>query len=109
MAETWLRIVTYDLANCDEAELNRMKDITQQVLRDLAQQHGYQLGYWGYNPEESAMHAVTFWASRDAIDEAGEVLKWVHAERARAGVKVREVHNVRLYSTLHAPEPEETF
>lgn len=102
-AETWIRIVIYKADRPDDEKVvEYMKKSVQEVVRMLEKQPGYQLGYWGNNKSDGTMAAVTYWSSKSAIERAAESLAGLHAEREGYGIKVDEVHNVRLFSPIPA-------
>jgi hypothetical protein len=112
-AETWLRVVIYRARNIgDEAALEYMKESTTQALAMLEGQPGFRLGYWGIDPEEGTMAAVTYWSSEDAIQRATVQLIRLHEQRATHGISVESVQNVQLFTVPTLPpgatgEPEE--
>src|SRR5437016_3767701 len=98
-AETWLRVVIYraDDPN-DPAAVTYLKRSTTATLAMLERRPGFRLGYWGLDPDEGTMAAVTYWSSRDAITRASASLNELHAERAAQGLVVHKAHNVQLFA-----------
>jgi heme-degrading monooxygenase HmoA len=111
--ETWLRVVIYrtrDIGNA--AALDYMKESTTQTLAMLEGQPGFRLGYWGLDPDEGTMAAVTYWSSEDAITRATAQLIRLHEQRAAHGISVESIQNVQLFTVPTLPpgatgEPEE--
>ncbi|HEX3830053.1 MAG TPA: hypothetical protein VHV82_22540 [Sporichthyaceae bacterium] len=111
--ETWLRVVIYRARDIgDRAALDYMKESTTQTLAMLEGQPGFRLGYWGVDPDEGTMAAVTYWSSEDAIQRATAQLIRLHEQRAAHGISVESIQNVQLFSVPTLPpgatgEPEE--
>lgn len=97
MSETWIRIVIYKTDNPDEAALDYMRKSVQEVVRRFEKEPGFQLGYWGNNPAEGRMAAVTYWSSKEAIERASASLAELHKERAERGLVIERAHNVQLF------------
>lgn len=97
-AATWLRVVTYRLDAADQRAQNYMKHTIQRCLHVLEKQPGFQLGYWGRDEAEGTMAAVTYWNSKQAIEDAEPTLKKLQAEAASHGVIPVDVRNVRLFA-----------
>lgn len=97
--ETWLRVVIYraDDPN-DEAAVRYMKDSTSATLAMMESQPGFRLGYWGLDPDEGTMAAVTYWSSYDAIENAAGQLGKLHQERAEHGITLESIQNVQLFT-----------
>lgn len=98
-AETWLRVVIYRAndPNDDEA-VKYMQESTAATLTMLENQPGFRLGYWGLDPEEGTMAAVTYWTSEDAITAALGDLNKLHEERAAHGIAIESTQNVQLFT-----------
>jgi hypothetical protein len=97
--ETWLRVVIYRAEDANnESALAYMKESTTRTLAMLEGQPGFRLGYWGLDPDEGTMAAVTYWSSEDAIEAAGAQLGKLHEERAAHGISVDSVQNVQLFT-----------
>ncbi len=94
--ETWLRVVTYKVDAGDERAQTYLDSNLHDVLHILERQPGFQLGYWGRDVDAGTMAAVTYWSSRDAIDDAGYTLHQLQAEAASHGVHRMGVRIVRL-------------
>lgn len=108
-AETWLRVVIYRASDpSDEAAVGYMKDSTAATLQMLESQPGFRLGYWGLDPAEGTMAAVTYWNSEESIEAAGGELAKLHDERAAHGITIESTQNVQLFTvpaiTLWADE-----
>jgi heme-degrading monooxygenase HmoA len=101
---TWLRVVTYQHAPGDEDAERYMKHNIEDCLHVLEKQPGFQLGYWGRDLDEHTMAAVTYWSSREAIDDAMPTLYQLQAEAAAHGVHRVDVRNVRLFALPHHDE-----
>ncbi|MGQ0845646.1 MAG: hypothetical protein ACT4QF_16100 [Sporichthyaceae bacterium] len=98
-AETWLRVVIYRAndPNDDDA-VKYMQESTAATLTMLETQPGFRLGYWGLDPEEGTMAAVTYWNSEDAITSALGYLAKLHEERASHGITIESTQNVQLFT-----------
>lgn len=98
-AETWLRVVIYRAndPNDDEA-VTYMQESTAATLTMLENQPGFRLGYWGLDPEEGTMAAVTYWNSEAAITAALGDLNKLHEERAAHGITIESTQNVQLFT-----------
>jgi|SRR5581483_1857966 len=98
-SETWLRVVIYRAEDAnDPSALEYMKNSTAQTLALLEGQPGFRLGYWGLDPDEGTMAAVTYWNSEAAIEQAGVQLAKLQAERREHGIVVESVQNVQLFT-----------
>ncbi len=98
-AETWLRVVIYRANDPnDDTAVTYMKDSTAATLTMLESQPGFRLGYWGLDPEEGTMAAVTYWNSEMAITNALSSLAKLQAERAEHGISVESTQNVQLFT-----------
>lgn len=98
MSETWIRIVIYRTDEHTEQAVEYLRRGVQDVVRMLEKQPGFQLGYWGNNPKEGRMAAITYWSSKEAIQRATAALSELHKERADHGLLVDRAHNVRLFA-----------
>jgi len=98
-AETWLRVVIYRANDPnDEAAVSYMKDSTSRTLETMHHMPGFRLGYWGLDPDEGTMAAVTYWSSEQAIKDASGALGKLHEERAEHGITIESVQNVQLFT-----------
>lgn len=98
-AETWLRVVIYRANDPnDDSAVTYMKDSTSATLSMLENQPGFRLGYWGLDPEEGTMAAVTYWNSEQSIKEAMGALGKLQAERAEHGITLESTQNVQLFT-----------
>lgn len=99
MAETWLRVVIYRMSDGDDQQrADYVKSITQNALRVLEKQPGFQLGYWGQNAAAGTMGAITYWDSLAAIEAAEPVLAGLQDERKQAGLALLSVRNIHLFA-----------
>ncbi len=96
-AESWLRIVTYRVAE-DQRAANYMMFSIQDCLRALEKQPGFQRGYWGRGSSGGAMAAVTYWSTRDAIVAAGPTLRELQLEAASNGIRPTDERNIHLFA-----------
>lgn len=97
--ETWLRVVIYRATDPDDrAALGYLQESTTRTLAMLENQPGFRLGYWGLDPDEGTMAAVTYWNSQEAIEAAGEQLHKLREERAAHGITVESIQNVQLFT-----------
>lgn len=97
--ETWLRVVIYRAQDpADENAIAYMKDSTARVLDMLESKPGFRLGYWGLDPDEGTMAAVTYWNSLAAIESATGDLTQLHEDRAKHGVEIVSTRNVELFT-----------
>lgn len=97
-AETWLRVVIYRAKDPnDDAAIDYMKESTTSTLTMLETKPGFRLGYWGLDPEEGTMAAVTYWNSESAIQNALGDLGKLHEERASHGITIESTQNVQLF------------
>jgi hypothetical protein len=98
-AETWLRVVIYRANDpTDDAAVKYMQESTAATLAMLENQPGFRLGYWGLDPEEGTMAAVTYWNSESAIASALGELGKLHQERASHGITIESTQNVQLFT-----------
>jgi hypothetical protein len=99
MAETWLRVVIYRMSDRDDQQAAEyVKSSTQNAVRVMEKQPGYQLGYWGHNPADGTMGAITYWDSLEAIEAAEPVLSALQDERKQQGLELVSVRNIHLFA-----------
>ncbi|HEY2832974.1 MAG TPA: hypothetical protein VGJ14_11165 [Sporichthyaceae bacterium] len=97
--ETWLRVVIYRANDAgDQAAVSYLKDSTTATLAVLEKRPGFRLGYWGIDPDEGTMAAVTYWSSLDSIHRAHAALAMLDAERAQHGITVQSTQNLQLFA-----------
>lgn|GEM_PF-2210497 len=95
--ETWLRVVTYRAEEPTEAMSEYMRASARGVARMMEGMKGFQAGYWGEDPTNGTVSAVTYWDSLEAIEAAAPSLSRLQGERARHGVNVQTTTNIRLH------------
>lgn len=106
MAETWLRIVTYDVATGGSKESrDYVTDGLQDVVRMLGSKNGFRGGHWGHDQETGSLAAITNWASRDAIEACTAYLGQLHEERAKHGLRITSTVNLQLFTSPTAWDP----
>jgi len=100
LKETWIRIVIYSNGDAEDHESSAayMTYTAQNVIRVLRSCAGYKNGYWADDPETGKMAAITFWDSRQAIEDANPALARFHDERERLGIKVESATNFKILS-----------
>jgi hypothetical protein len=107
-AETWLRVVIYRAENPnDPAAVSYLKDSTTATLAMLEKRPGFRLGYWGLDPDEGTMAAVTYWTSLDSIHAAHAELDKLHTERAQHGITIESTQNVQLFAVPSDAGPDD--
>jgi len=107
-AETWLRVVIYRAEDPnDQAAVNYLKDSTTATLAMLEKRPGFRLGYWGLDPDEGTMAAVTYWTSLDSIHNAHAELDKLHTERAQHGITIESTQNVQLFAVPEDVEADD--
>jgi hypothetical protein len=106
--ETWLRVVIYraDDPN-DQAAVNYLKASTTATLAMLEKRPGFRLGYWGLDPDEGTMAAVTYWSSLESIHDAHAELDKLHSERAEHGITIESTQNVQLFAVPEEFGPDD--
>jgi hypothetical protein len=97
--ETWLRVVIYRAEDPNNQDaVNYLKASTTATLAMLEKRPGFRLGYWGLDPDEGTMAAVTYWASLESIHGADAELDKLHSERAEHGITIESTQNVQLFA-----------
>jgi heme-degrading monooxygenase HmoA len=92
-------VVIYRATDPDDlAAVGYLQESTTRTLAMLENQPGFRLGYWGLDPDEGTMAAVTYWNSQEAIEAAGEQLNKLREERAAHGITVESIQNVQLFT-----------
>lgn len=89
----WLRIVTYRCPETVEAALETLGDVTEKTedyLRILRQQQGFLGAHWGFDESPGRIVVVSYWASREAIADAGFVLKYLQQRAPWPAVQLDE-------------------
>jgi hypothetical protein len=98
-AETWLRVVIYRAEDPNNpAAVTYLKASTTATLAMLEKRPGFRLGYWGLDPDEGTMAAVTYWTSLESIQNAHAELDKLHTERAEHGITIESTQNVQLFA-----------
>jgi hypothetical protein len=107
-AETWLRVVIYRANDPnDQAAVHYLKQSTTATLAMLEKRPGFRLGYWGVDPDEGTMAAVTYWTSLESIHSAHTELDKLHGERAEHGITIESTQNVQLFAVPGDVEPDD--
>ena len=96
MAQTCLRIVTYDIGEGSGTPTKYLEDSLQEVIPMLHGKPGFRGGHWGHDEDETVLAAVTNWASREAIESANDFLTELHAQRLARGLQVSRAVNLEL-------------
>jgi len=106
--ETWLRVVIYraDDPN-DQDAVNYLKTSTTATLAMLEKRPGFRLGYWGLDPDEGTMAAVTYWTSLESIHDAHAELDKLDTERAQHGITIESTQNVQLFAVPEQFAPDD--
>lgn len=105
-AETWLRVVTYRAEDPqDQGIADYIRSTVSGVVGMLKGMTGFQAGYWGEDPTTGVVSAITYWDSLAAIEAAVPTLERLQSERARYGVIVQTVTNIRLLDPAAAELP----
>ncbi len=98
-AATWLRVVIYESRGGDYDEsLEVLESKIQGFLRVLKAQPGFVVAYWGHNPEDGTIAAVTHWRSRQAIQDASSELKQLQSQGLEHDIHVVSVQNLELFT-----------
>lgn len=96
--DTWLRVALYRPERPDDQEaLDYLRSSTNSAIRMLEQRPGFRIGYWGHDPVDGTMAAVTYWDSLDAIKAAAADLEQLHADRAAHGIATDVIANLNLF------------
>jgi hypothetical protein len=102
-AGTWLRVVTYRAEDPNEQGIaDYIRASARGVVGMLQGMTGFRAGYWGEDTTTGTVSAITFWDNRAAIEAAEPTLQRLQAERARYGVIVQTVTNIRLLDPTDA-------
>jgi hypothetical protein len=110
MTETCLRIVFYQAADTDPAaDVEHLLADMIQALQVSAEQPGFQVGYWGRDPQSGLMAAITYWDDIAAIKAAGPTLERLRAQREAAGIHVVRTLNLQLFPASVDGEPGERY
>lgn len=105
-AANWLRVALYRPTGSGEDSVEYLQSSTKAALKMLKRQPGFRTGYWGHDPVDGTMAAVTYWDSQEAISAAGAELDRLHQEREQHGVRTETVANLRLLpAPPHMVEP----
>jgi hypothetical protein len=105
MAETWLRIVTYRTTQGSGEARRYLTECFQRMHREFGRTPGFRGGHWAHDPDGLVLAAVTNWASREAIEEAGDYLSMLRADRLAHGLTPGKEVNLQLVTTPTAWEP----
>ncbi len=106
-AANWLRVVLYRPEGPADECVDYLRSSTQEAVRILERLPGFRTGYWGHDPVDGTMAAVTYWDSEDAIANATPELDRLHQERKAHGIQTDTVVNLRLLpAPTHMVEPQ---
>jgi heme-degrading monooxygenase HmoA len=98
-----LRVVTYRAEDPNEQGIaDYIRASARGVVGMLQGMTGFRAGYWGEDTTTGTVSAITFWDNRAAIEAAEPTLQRLQAERARYGVIVQTVTNIRLLDPTDA-------
>jgi hypothetical protein len=95
-AETWMRVVLFEQEGA--ANDGSLKKELEGFIRVLQKQKGYQIGFAGEDPDDSALATVTQWSSLAAIEAADEVLRPMIEDAATRGIRVVDRQNIQLFT-----------
>jgi heme-degrading monooxygenase HmoA len=96
-AANWLRVALYRPERSEDECAEYLRTSTRAAIDMLERQPGFRAGYWGHDPVEGTMAAVTYWDGQDAIVAAGGELERLHRERWEHGVRTETIVNLRLF------------
>ncbi|MGQ0464027.1 MAG: antibiotic biosynthesis monooxygenase [Sporichthyaceae bacterium] len=96
MAETWLRIVTYNADGGKKGSREYLEQSLQDTIRMLQSTSGFRGGHWGQDEDANVLAAVTNWETREAIEAVSADLKALHEDRKKHGLKVATSVNLKL-------------
>lgn len=105
-AANWLRVALYRPTGSSEECVEYLRSSTQAAIAMLKRKRGFRTGYWGHDPVDGTMAAVTYWDSQEAINSARDELDRLHREREEHGVRTETIVNLRLLpAPPHMMEP----
>lgn len=90
---SWLRIVTYRVPDSGPDAAAALEDVVTKIpefLRILRQQAGFMAGHWGVDPEGGPVFVLTRWGSREDIEAANFVLKYLQQRAPFPAVQLLE-------------------
>jgi hypothetical protein len=94
----WVRIVRYrPERDAREDAVEYLRSTTATVYRVLRHQPGFRAGYWGHNPADGTMAAVTYWDGPEAIAGASSLFERLHRERRSHGITTQHIANLELF------------
>ena len=100
----WLRVVFYDAEAGEDAEaVDHLRTSTRDALHTLKRLAGFRVGYWGHDPVDGTMAAVTYWGGLDYIAQANALLETIHTQREEHGGAISDVLNLQLLNTEAVP------
>lgn len=98
-ASNWLRVAFYDTKAKDPAAVEHLRSSTRDALNVLKKQEGFRVGYWGHDPVDGTMAAVTYWDGLEYIDKASAELERLQQGRKEHGGAIGDVLNLELLHT----------
>lgn len=98
LAVSWLRVVIYETRGRDyQDSWEYLKASMPGFARVLGAQPGFAVAYWGHNPDDGTIAAVSHWRSRQAIGSAAVELRKLQLGAEAHGVHVLHVQNLELF------------
>lgn len=98
--EHWVQVVIYDQPGApDDSEL---KDTVQNLTHVLEKQQGYEVGFWGQDPDDHAYASVTQWASLEAIEAGHDALAGMLAAAEIRGIRIVDRQSIQLFTPAPA-------
>lgn len=96
--EIWLRVVIYETRGSDyDRSLEILNSKINEFTRVLEELPGFSAAYWGHNPDDGTIAAVSHWTSGQAIQEADAELKKLQAAGVEHDIHVVRVQNLHLF------------
>ncbi|MGQ0845383.1 MAG: antibiotic biosynthesis monooxygenase family protein [Sporichthyaceae bacterium] len=88
-----MRVVTWRIPTDPVDAVRALGDVDEKIgdfIRILHQQKGFLSAHWGMDVEPGRMAVVSYWASREAIEDADFVLKYLQQRAPWPAVQVEE-------------------
>jgi hypothetical protein len=107
--DTWLRVALYRPERQDDPQaMAYLRESTNDAVRMLNRCTGFRIGFWGHDPVEGTMAAVTYWDSLESIKGAAAELEQLHGDRAAHGIATDVIANIHLFPTpvIEQGEPQ---
>lgn len=111
--QIWLRVAIYQTrGSAYQASVDYLTAGIAEFTRVLKNQPGFIIAYWGIDPDDTTIAAVSHWRSLAAIHDAEPELVKLQAGAAAHGIHLLRVQSLHLFPipvavTMWATDPDD--